>query len=264
MTENRFFLGVENSATGRAWRDRLDERGSARALAIAQRHDLPELLARILAGRNVEADAVDAFLDPTIKRSMPDPHVLTAMKEAAERIADAVTRSESDRHFRRLRRRRRDLGGAVGALSAPMRHRSHHPHSRPAVRGLRPECRGRARARGARRDASGLRRLRHHQHRAACGGQNARRRRRRHRSPPGRRGIAAGGRRSSIRTGATISPGLGHLAAVGLDLHDGRCGQPGAARARLLDRGAAGARSARACSTTSRSAPSPTWCRSSD
>ena len=74
MTANRLFLGVENSATGRAWRDRLDERGAARALAIAQRHDLPELLARILAGRNVEVDAVDAFLDPTIKRSMPDPH----------------------------------------------------------------------------------------------------------------------------------------------------------------------------------------------
>jgi single-stranded-DNA-specific exonuclease len=95
MAENRLFLGVENSATGRAWRDRLDERGASRALAIAQRHDLPELLARILAGRNVEADAVDAFLDPTIKRTMPDPNVLTAMPEAATRIADAVMRGES-------------------------------------------------------------------------------------------------------------------------------------------------------------------------
>jgi len=94
MTDNRLFLGVENSATGRAWRDRLDARGNARALAIAQRHDLPELLARILAGRNVEADAVDAFLDPTIKHAMPDPDVLTAMKAAAERLADAVTRQE--------------------------------------------------------------------------------------------------------------------------------------------------------------------------
>jgi single-stranded-DNA-specific exonuclease len=95
MTENRLFLGVENSATGRAWRDRLDERGAARALAIAQRHEIPELLARILAGRNIEADAVDAFLDPTIKGSMPDPNVLTAMPEAATRIADAMTRGES-------------------------------------------------------------------------------------------------------------------------------------------------------------------------
>src|ERR1700689_1539261 len=95
MAENRLFLGVENSATGRAWRDRLDERGSTRALTIAQRHDLPELLARILAGRNVEVDAVEAFLDPTIKQLMPDPNVLTAMSEAATRIADAVMRGES-------------------------------------------------------------------------------------------------------------------------------------------------------------------------
>jgi len=94
MTDNRLFLGVENSATGRAWRDRLDARGNARALAIAQRHDLPELLARILAGRQVEVDAVDAFLDPTIKHAMPDPDVLTAMKAAAERLADAVTHHE--------------------------------------------------------------------------------------------------------------------------------------------------------------------------
>ncbi len=89
-----FFLGVESSSTGRAWRSRLDERGSARALAIAQRHDLPELLARILAGRNVEVDAVEAFLDPTVKRAMPDPDVLTAMPAAAERIADTIGRGE--------------------------------------------------------------------------------------------------------------------------------------------------------------------------
>src|ERR1700721_3213918 len=89
------FLGVESAATGRAWRDRLDARGAARALAIAQRYDLPEVLARILAGRNVEVDAVEAFLDPTIKRSMPDPNVVTAMPEAAARIADAMTRGES-------------------------------------------------------------------------------------------------------------------------------------------------------------------------
>jgi single-stranded-DNA-specific exonuclease len=95
MTEKRLFLGVENSATGRAWRDRLDERGAARALAIAQRHALPELLARILAGRDIEADAIDAFLDPTVRREMPDPHVLTGMKEAAERVAGAAVRAES-------------------------------------------------------------------------------------------------------------------------------------------------------------------------
>ena len=39
-------------------------------------------------------DAVDAFLDPTVKRAMPDPDVLTAMPAAAARIADAIGRGE--------------------------------------------------------------------------------------------------------------------------------------------------------------------------
>src|ERR1044071_9709867 len=92
---DRHFLGVQRSLTGRAWRERLDERGSARALAIAQRYGLDELLARVLAGRNVDVDQVDSFLDPTIKRLMPDPYTLTDMEAAATRIADAVTRGES-------------------------------------------------------------------------------------------------------------------------------------------------------------------------
>ena len=38
------FLGVSHSATGKLWRDRLDARGAARALAISQRYQLPEML----------------------------------------------------------------------------------------------------------------------------------------------------------------------------------------------------------------------------
>ena len=93
-TEERGFLGVERSVTGRVWRDRLDARGQARALAIAQRHGLPELLARVLAGRGVEPDAVDAFLDPSLRRLMPDPHQLTDMEAGATRLADAITVGE--------------------------------------------------------------------------------------------------------------------------------------------------------------------------
>jgi single-stranded-DNA-specific exonuclease len=92
----RLFLGVERSVCGRAWRDRLDERGSARALTIAQRHDdVPELLARILAGRGVEVDEVASFLDPTVRALMPDPDALAGMPAAAARLADAVGRSET-------------------------------------------------------------------------------------------------------------------------------------------------------------------------
>src|SRR5690348_9014376 len=90
----RLFLGVERSVCGRPWRDRLDERATASALAIVQRHNIPELLARVLAGRGVAVDEVEGFLDPTVRRTMPDPHVVTAMEQAAIRIADAVVQGE--------------------------------------------------------------------------------------------------------------------------------------------------------------------------
>ena len=92
--EEHAFLGVTQSATGRAWRDRLDERGQTRALMIAQRLGVSELLARVMAARGVEPEEAEAFLDPTIKRLMPDPHTLTDMETAALRIADAVARGE--------------------------------------------------------------------------------------------------------------------------------------------------------------------------
>jgi single-stranded-DNA-specific exonuclease len=88
------FLGVERSATGRVWRPRLDERGAALALAIAQRHGLSELLSRVLAGRSVAVDEVELYLDPTVRRLMPDPDVLTAMPIAVARLADAIARRE--------------------------------------------------------------------------------------------------------------------------------------------------------------------------
>jgi single-stranded-DNA-specific exonuclease len=92
--DERAFLGVEHSATGRVWRPRLDSHGEARALAIAQRGNVPELLARILAARGVEAETATAYLDPSIRTLLPDPFMLTAMPEATARIADAITRGE--------------------------------------------------------------------------------------------------------------------------------------------------------------------------
>ncbi len=56
--------------------------------------NLPEMLARVIAGRDVEIDAVEDFLDPTIRKLMPDPYTVTQMETAAKRIADAATRGE--------------------------------------------------------------------------------------------------------------------------------------------------------------------------
>lgn len=86
----RAFLGVERSVTGRRWEDRLDASGSLAASAMAQKSGLSDLVARVLAGRGVAVDAAADFLDPTIRRLMPDPSVLTAMDAAAATIADAI------------------------------------------------------------------------------------------------------------------------------------------------------------------------------
>ena len=88
------FLGVERSVTGRRWIGRLDARGEGQALAIAQQTGLSELLARVLAGRGVEPQDAQTFLDPTVRTLLPDPFKLTGMQEAAARLADAATRGE--------------------------------------------------------------------------------------------------------------------------------------------------------------------------
>jgi single-stranded-DNA-specific exonuclease len=88
------FLGVSNSALGRTWVERCDAAQSTIALAIAQTHGLPDVLARVLAGRGVGIHETDGFLNPRLRDLMPDPHVFTDMEAAASRLADAVTRGE--------------------------------------------------------------------------------------------------------------------------------------------------------------------------
>ena len=83
-------LGVAESVRGNRWHDRLEPQSRAIATAIAQRHGLPELIARVLAARGVGLDDVPVFLDPTLKALMPDPSVLRDLDKAAARLADAI------------------------------------------------------------------------------------------------------------------------------------------------------------------------------
>ncbi|KAA1176761.1 single-stranded-DNA-specific exonuclease RecJ [Rhizobium tropici] len=91
----RAFLGVERSVSGNRWVSRLDQAGQNRALAIAQTHGLPELIARVLAGRGVGQDEAMAFLDPTIRGLMPDPYLLTDCEKAAQRLLQAIRKGET-------------------------------------------------------------------------------------------------------------------------------------------------------------------------
>ncbi|CDZ51378.1 single-stranded-DNA-specific exonuclease RecJ [Neorhizobium galegae] len=90
----RAFLGVERSAGDQRWVSRLDQAAQNRALAIAQIHGIPDLVARVLAGRGVTLDDAPAFLDPTIRSLMPDPYTLTDCEKAVLRLADAIARQE--------------------------------------------------------------------------------------------------------------------------------------------------------------------------
>lgn len=92
--EKRLFLDIRQSATGVSWEHRLTERQDMIALAIAQGHGVPDIVARVLAGRGVSAEQTERFLDPTIRDLLPDPASLTDMDKAAARIAAAVMARE--------------------------------------------------------------------------------------------------------------------------------------------------------------------------
>ncbi len=86
------FRGLERSILGRRWQPRL---GDARAaLALAQRAGLSETVARILAGRGVDADRAASFLDPKIRDAMPDPSHLKDMDKAVDRLIAALDAGE--------------------------------------------------------------------------------------------------------------------------------------------------------------------------
>ncbi|WP_373875324.1 single-stranded-DNA-specific exonuclease RecJ [Methylobacterium trifolii] len=96
LTSPRAFLGVSDSVTGRCWRERCaDARTQAEAAVMTQAHGLPELLARVLAGRGIRPDASAAYLAPRLRDLLPDPDSLLDMEVAAKRLARAVRRGES-------------------------------------------------------------------------------------------------------------------------------------------------------------------------
>ncbi len=85
-------LGVERSATGRRWRARLGD--DRIALALAQRLGVPEIVARVLAGRGIDAEQAPLFLEPRLRDQLPDPAHLKDMDVAAARLARAIEANE--------------------------------------------------------------------------------------------------------------------------------------------------------------------------
>ena len=93
MPDEDYFLGVERSILGQPWRARLGENRTAHA--IAQHLDLPEILGRVLAARNVGLDDAETYLNPTLRALMPSPDDFRDMVKGAERLASAIMQSET-------------------------------------------------------------------------------------------------------------------------------------------------------------------------
>jgi single-stranded-DNA-specific exonuclease len=90
-TEGAYALSVEKSLSGRGWRFRPRNELVAKDLELA---GVSRPLADLLAARSVTLDTLEDFLEPKIKKLLPNPSLLANMDSAAARIADAIIREE--------------------------------------------------------------------------------------------------------------------------------------------------------------------------
>lgn len=88
------FLGVERSILGRRWQSRCDAVALGEATAMAQLHGVNEIVARVLAGRQVGIPDVPRFLAPKLRELLPDPAVLRDMADAVARLERAIVDGE--------------------------------------------------------------------------------------------------------------------------------------------------------------------------
>ncbi len=86
-------IAASSTASGLAWVPRAAD--ARAALAMAQQHGLPELLANILTGRGIGIDDALQFLTPTLRDQLPDPFHLKDMDKAVARIVRAIESKET-------------------------------------------------------------------------------------------------------------------------------------------------------------------------
>ena len=85
-------FGVARSFSGRRWQLAAADEAAARILV--QEAGLSPATARLLAARHIEAAGVHDYLNPTLKKLMPDPLVLMEMDRAVARVAAALEQGQ--------------------------------------------------------------------------------------------------------------------------------------------------------------------------
>src|SRR5260370_5591009 len=145
--ERAAFLGTGRALPGRRWAARLaDERT---ALAGAQRHGRPDAVCRRLEAGEVELEGVPDFLEPTLRKFLPDPLHLKDMDAAVARLVRAVRAGERIVVFgdydvdgatsaALLLRFFRSVGGDIGVYIPDRRTEGYGPNA-PALLKLKAE-----------------------------------------------------------------------------------------------------------------------------
>lgn len=93
MTEPAVALDVVRSFSGRSWHFRESNPEAARALSLEA--DISQVLAGLLLARNVKTAEVADYLNPTLRRLLPEPFLLADMERAVARTARAICEGET-------------------------------------------------------------------------------------------------------------------------------------------------------------------------
>ena len=88
-----FLVGEDESLAGFRWR--LHEPDERFTRAMVQRHNVPDIIARIADARGVTLEGAADYLQPQIKKLLPDPLVMKDMDKAAARIERALRKGET-------------------------------------------------------------------------------------------------------------------------------------------------------------------------
>ncbi len=85
-------LAEIRSTSGYSWQ--LRESDERLVTTLIQKLELPEIIARVLVGRGVSLEEAEDFLQPTLRKLLPDPLHFLDMEKAATRLAEAVMKQQ--------------------------------------------------------------------------------------------------------------------------------------------------------------------------
>lgn len=88
LTEEKTLFDVRQSATGRFWT--LSDVDETLVRRLQPSVNGSDLLARLLAARNVQPDQAGTYLAPTLRETFPDPSSFAEMDKAAGIVLDAI------------------------------------------------------------------------------------------------------------------------------------------------------------------------------